>query len=71
MKLNVMVNGTPIFMRWKGDISEVRVIPKKEIIIEFNYTKGEVSFLRFIRRIHLTPLGVYVQDSSNLHQRFT
>gem|GEM_PF-1676644 len=61
MKLNVMVNGTPIFMRWERDITRIEV-SHGCVMIEFNYTKKEVPFLDFLSRIYLTPYGIYVAD---------
>lgn len=61
MKLNVIVNGTPIFMRWKGDIARIDVF-NGSVMIEFNYTKKEIPFLDFVSRIYLTPYGIYVSD---------
>lgn len=68
LKLNTLVNGVPIDMRWLNDVSTVMIVPGGAMAIKWVYTKSEVPYVEHSMVIYLTPKGVLVEKEVRFSQ---
>jgi len=60
-KMNTLVNGEPIEMRWPGDIQSVTITRGKAIVIRWAYVKDNVPYVEYDVTTYLTPYGVLLE----------
>ncbi len=67
-KMNTLVNGEPVEMRWPGDIKNVTINPGKAIAIRWAYLKNNVPYVEYQVTTYLTPYGILFEKGLTFKQ---